>query len=96
MQNEYRDIIFSLDRAIAVENAYNASTGLRDSPILDIKNLKKKFIAWLKQLPCVGFNSGSYDLNALEKKNANLSKNKREPFTNKTWQLFFCDVDART
>ena len=34
MQNEYRDVIFSLDRAIAMENAY---TGLKDSPFSDIK-----------------------------------------------------------
>ena len=67
MQHKYRNVIFSLDQAIAAENAYNASTGFKDSPILDIKILKKKFIAWLKKLPCVGFNSGSYDLNVLEK-----------------------------
>ena len=47
--------------------------------------MKKKFITWLKQLPCVGFNSGNYDLNVLEKNlisillktNENLSPIKR-------------------
>ena len=37
MQYEYRDVVFSLDQAIAAENVNNASTGLKDSPISDIK-----------------------------------------------------------
>ena len=66
MQYNYHDVIFSLGKAMAAEIAHNASIGFKDA-ISDIKNLKKKFITWLKQLPCVGFNSGSYDLNVLEK-----------------------------
>ena len=47
MQNEYHDKIFSLNQAIAAENAYNASTGFKDT-ISDIKSLNKKIITWLK------------------------------------------------
>ena len=43
MRQEYNDIISALDQAIAAENAFNTSMGLKDT-ISDIKNSKKKFI----------------------------------------------------
>ena len=66
MQQEYNNIIPALGQVMTAENAFNASAGIKDK-IYNIKILKKKIIVWLKQLPVVGFNSGNYDLNFLEK-----------------------------
>ena len=84
MEATYHDVICELDQAIAAENVYNDAAGIKKSNS-GIKDLKKKFITWLKQLPCVGFNSSNYDLNVLEKNlipillktNENLSPIKR-------------------
>ena len=40
MQDEYRDIIDSLNQAIGDENAYNVSAGLKDT-VSDIKKLEE-------------------------------------------------------
>ena len=66
MQEANRDVIVFLNPAIDAENAYNLNACLKNSNS-DIQDLRKKFITWLKRLPCVGFNTRNYDLNGLEK-----------------------------
>ena len=63
---EYNDVLLQLNQALTVESAYNDTSGVKKS-ISEIKNLKSKFIRWLRQLLCLGFNSSRYDLNVLEK-----------------------------
>ena len=96
MQDEYHDLIDSLNQAIDAENTYNVSTGLKNT-VSEIKDLKKKIITWLKQMMCLGFNSRNYDLNVLEKhlnsnllkSNANLSPIKRGNSFNYTGTCVF-------
>ena len=67
MKLEYNDVICEIDQAIADENEYNASVGVKENAKSGIKDLKQKFVEWLQCLPCIGFNSCNYDLNLLEK-----------------------------
>ena len=66
LQNDYNDVLLELNQALAIENAYSNTTGVKKSTS-EIKDLKNEFISWLKQMPCYGFNSSRYDLNVLEK-----------------------------
>ena len=56
MQDEYRDVIDSLNQAIDAENAYKVSACLKNT-VSDIKDLKKKIyyliktasVCWIQQ-----------------------------------------------
>ena len=57
-EDEYSDVINTLDQAFMVRKAYNGSVGAPESNFLEFQHLKKAFNTWLKQLSAVGFNSG--------------------------------------
>ena len=56
LQTEYNDVLLQLNKALAVESAYNDSLAVK-TPSSEIKDLQNIFITWLRRLPCLGFNS---------------------------------------